>query len=296
VRSEIFRLDPDYVICIGLSKAFTDSLQASLGGDDDLPVLPGPLSTTTGTTSFASTATTVRAAVAAEASGTSATGVGIPTTTTLHPVTTVPRPLPSCTLIVIEGSNVYEMSYKVTLALKVRLGSLSGATAIITPGDRFPDAIGVSPLACANKWPILLTGPSVTNALNIYAAMSIAQTGINKVIKVGTYAKLPIGVAGLANLSGADRYQTNRNVAEWAKANGGLSFVHLGIATGDKFPDGLAAGPYLALDRGSLLLSPLAGLPAVIAAEITANAGAVDHASFFAMIEPVISQVKALIP
>ena len=45
-------------------------------------------------------------------------------------------------------------------ALGAKLGDMSGATAIITRGDIFPDAIGVSPLACANKWPILLTGKS----------------------------------------------------------------------------------------------------------------------------------------
>ena len=72
---------------------------------------------------------------------------------------------------------------------------------------------------------------------------------------------------GLANLSGANRYVTNANVANWAKANAGLSFAHTGIATGDKFPDALAAGPYLGKDNGILLLSPLAGpLPANIAA------------------------------
>jgi hypothetical protein len=108
---------------------------------------------------------------------------------------------------------------------------------------------------------------------------------------------LPVGVTGLANLSGSDRYATNANVAAWSQANASMSFGHLGIVTGDKFPDALAAGPYLALDRGLVLLSPLRGpLPGVIAAKITGNATEVLHVSFIAMIEPVISQVKALLP
>jgi hypothetical protein len=112
---------------------------------------------------------------------------------------------------------------------------------------------------------------------------------------VGTYASLPAGVAGMANLSGKDRYLTNRNIAEWSKA--GQTFTHTGLATGDKFPDALAAGPYLALDKGILLLSPLYGpLPPCIATEIAANASAVFHVSFIAMIEPVISQVRARLP
>ena len=62
-------------------------------------------------------------------------------------------------------------------------------------------------------------------------------------------------------------------MANWAKANAGLIFAHIGIATGDKFPDALASGPYLAKDDGILLLSPLNGpLPSGIGAVITANA------------------------
>ena len=86
-------------------------------------------------------------------------------------------------------------------------------------------------------------------------------------------------------------------MAEWAKNNAGLTFTHLGIATGDKFPDALASGPYLAKDDGLLLLSPLNGpLPATIGAEITANRAAVCRVSFIACVEPVIGQVKALLP
>ena len=108
---------------------------------------------------------------------------------------------------------------------------------------------------------------------------------------------VPSGITSVANLSGVDRYQTNRNVAEWAVANAGLSFAHLGIATGDKFPDALAAGPCLAADGGILLLSPLSGpLPPPIGALVAANAASVQSLTFFAMIEPVVSQVRALLP
>ena len=71
---------------------------------------------------------------------------------------------------------------------------------------------------------------------------------------------------------------------------------HSGIATGDKFPDALAAGRYLAADGGILLLSPLHGpLPPVIANELGVNAHSVGGLSFIAVIEPVVSQVKALL-
>jgi hypothetical protein len=199
------------------------------------------------------------------------------------------------TAIAIRGSSVYDMSYKVAKALAEKVGDISGATAIITRGDKFPDAIGVSPLACAKKWPILLTSGS--SALSMGATLAMRDLGITKALKVGTYATLPAWVTGVGNLSGADRYRTNANVAVWAKANAGLTFTHIGLATGDKFPDALAAGPYLAKDGGILLLSPLGGpLPAAIGTLITANAPAVQHVTFIACIEPVIGQVKALLP
>lgn len=206
--------------------------------------------------------------------------------------------VPSATVTSITGAggSVYDMSYKVAEALDFATGGLGDAVALITRGDVFPDAIGISPLACFQGWPILLTD-SAAGALNASAAAALADLGITQAVKVGTYAPLPDGVAGLANLSGGDRYQTNRNVAVWAKANAGLNYDHLGIATGDKFPDALAAGPYMALGHGILLLSPLNGpLPASIAAEISANAAAVDKVTFIAMIEPVISSVQGLLP
>ena len=65
---------------------------------------------------------------------------------------------------------------------------------------------------------------------------ALTDLGLTKALKVGTYATLPGGVAGLSNLSGTDRYVTNRNVAQWAKDNAGLLLTHIGLATGDKFP------------------------------------------------------------
>lgn len=208
--------------------------------------------------------------------------------------------LPAATVTPINGllNNVYDMSRKVANELAERVqalgGDMSDAVGIVTRGDVFPDAIGVSPLACYKKWPIVLTsGP--TGTIDWRAAAALDEIGITKALKVGTYATLPDGVAGLANLSGLDRYHTNCNVAAWARSNAGLSFSHLGLATGDKFPDALAVGPYLALDRGILFLCPLLGpVPACVEAEINTNAGAVSHISFIAMLEPVIEQVKWL--
>ena len=123
------------------------------------------------------------------------------------------------------------------------------------------------------------------------------QAALTRLTPTLTPTQVIYRVTGLANLSGTDRYVTNANVANWAQAHAGLTFTHTGIAAGDKFPDALASGPYLAKDHGTLLLSPLFGpLPPVIGAIITSNQAAVQHVTFIACIEPVIGQVKALLP
>jgi putative cell wall-binding protein len=214
-------------------------------------------------------------------------------------VNAVKAALPSATVTAINGTggSVYDMSYKVAKALGA-VSSMTTATAIITRGDVFPDAIGVSPLACKKRWPILLTNSGGSANLNGYAAQALNELGITKALKVGTYVTLPPGITGVANLSGGDRYKTNANVADWGYAHAGLFYNQTGIATGDKFPDALAAGPYLAKGVGGiLLLSPLAGpLPTAIGNLLATHRLEVERFSFIAMIEPVISQVKALLP
>ena len=196
----------------------------------------------------------------------------------------------------LRGADVYEMSYKVAVDLGEKMGDMSGATAIITRGDSFADAIGATPLACAKKWPILLH-KGVEGPLNEWARKAMDRLGITTAIKIGTYCTLPDWVTGLANLSGADRYFTNRNLAGWAKQYAGLVFKHSGFATGDKFPDALAAGPYLGKDKGILLLTPLYGpLPICIRSEFASNASLVGHTSFFAMLAGTQSEVKNLVP
>jgi len=97
-------------------------------------------------------------------------------------------------------------------------------------------------------------------------------------------------------MSGADRYFTNANVAAYAVSSAGMAFDHIGLTTGEKFPDALASGPYLALDGGLLFLTPLTGpIPTPVGLMIALDRDEIWEVSFIAMIEPVISLVKALL-
>ncbi len=115
---------------------------------------------------------------------------------------------------------------------------------------------------------------------------------------MGTYVTLPAGVNGLANLLRRKPvcHQSQRQpFGAWRVP--ACAFTHTALATGDKFPDALASGPYLALDRGILLLSPLLGpLPEPAGSLITAYRSTIKRFSFIAMIEPVLGQAKALLP
>jgi poly-gamma-glutamate capsule biosynthesis protein CapA/YwtB (metallophosphatase superfamily) len=210
--------------------------------------------------------------------------------------TAVQTALPGSTVTSINGTDVYDTSRKVANALRARVGDMGGAVAIITLGTKFPDAIGVSPLACAKLWPIILTDKADKSPLHVSAQGALSDLGITQALKVGTYVTLPDTVTTLANLSGGDRYFTNRNVVDWAQANAGLTFAHTGLATGDKFPDALAAGPYLALSNGLLLLTPLYGpIPECVATALEGNASAMQRLSFIAMIEVVLRQARSLV-
>jgi len=194
------------------------------------------------------------------------------------------------------GGSVYDMSYRVAKALAARVGDLSDATAIVTIGTNFPDAIGVSPLACRQRWPVLLTEYGDARPLNASAAAALSESGIGKALKVGTYCTLPTEVRGVGNCSGADRYETNANVAAWAAAAAGLGFTHLGICTGEKFPDALAAGPFLAIDGGSVLLTAATGVPPAVSTTLTAHAGEVGRLDFIGVASDPIWSVCLLVP
>ncbi|MBN1629355.1 MAG: cell wall-binding repeat-containing protein, partial [Thermoleophilia bacterium] len=217
--------------------------------------------------------------------------------------------LPGATVVSINGSGapadvVYDMSRKVANALGDRVdaigGDISEATGIVTIGSNFPDAIGVSPLACSELWPIILTDKAAGTpppALHASATATFSDLGITKAIKVGTYSVDAPGVTGLANLSGADRYYTNANVAAWAEANADLTFTRTAFTTGDKFPDALAAGPFVCRDGGSLLLTSSAGgVPDPVVTVAQAHAADMETLDFIGLPEDAIWLVSAVTP
>ncbi len=122
------------------------------------------------------------------------------------------------------------------------------------------DALSVSAVAARRSaddagWPILGTEDTLPDA----TVQAIDDLGITRVVPVGGPVTIPdsvleqladLGVEVAERLAGGDRYGTSRAVT----SSDTPTAESLVIATGENFPDGLAAGPYVARTGGALLL------------------------------------------
>lgn len=127
------------------------------------------------------------------------------------------------------------------------------------PARGWPDAVSTSALAAHTGRPVLLTGRDHLPAGTVAALEAL---GITDVVIVGGTAAVSTGVAeqiaGLGitvgRIAGSTRYDTSRLVAQAAVA-AGADAGRVWIATGENWPDALAAGPAAAADGGVLLLA-----------------------------------------
>ncbi|MFH0915532.1 MAG: cell wall-binding repeat-containing protein [bacterium] len=193
-------------------------------------------------------------------------------------------------IVVLTGLDRYDTARLVAEQIRMKLGTPSGV--VIVPGDSFPDALSVAPLAGVKGWPILLTPangpvPDVT----MQALMGLEVTAG---LVVGTYADPGLPGLTLTRIVGTDRYDTSARVAEYA-ATEGMSYAHVAVATGDKFPDALAAGPYVARDGGIVLLVQSGGVPAPVSSLLLNRAEAVASMDFVGLSPAVVGQVKLLL-
>lgn len=138
------------------------------------------------------------------------------------------------------------------------------------PAIGWVDALSVAGVAArragsAAAWPILGTDATLPAATRT----AIEEQGITRVVPVGGPNTIPeavldelraLDVEVGERLAGADRYGTSRAVT----ATDTPPNESLVIATGENFPDGLAAGPFAARTGASLLLVPRTASPAPV--------------------------------
>lgn len=145
----------------------------------------------------------------------------------------------------------------------------SASIALLVSGERFPDAVAASYLAGVSDAPVLLARRDAVPAATLATLQAL---GVGFVVVVGgTEALSPavpaqLTAAGIPNarVAGGDRYQTASALASVTGAptvglneDGRRTAI---LASGEAFPDALAAGPLAYDDAFPLLLTPPSAL------------------------------------
>jgi acyl-homoserine lactone acylase PvdQ len=159
----------------------------------------------------------------------------------------------------IDGANRVATS----AALSRQAFADGAGTVVIASAENFPDALAGAPLAVARQAPLLLTASA---GLSLETAREIARLDPNTAILLGGPAALSdqvdadlraAGVEEVARISGANRYETAAAIAESYAPDATAAIV----ASGETFPDALAAGPLAAVTNRPLLLVARDTLP-----------------------------------
>jgi len=190
-------------------------------------------------------------------------------------------------------ANLIAREVGVVLAAK---GIPYSGEAFVTTGLTFPDALLASPVAYAGQRPVLLIGKTgVDSALRA----TIAALGITDIDIVGSTASVPTavqttldGISGVSVervASATDKYSMTVAFANHAAANEGFTFNQVGIATGDNFPDALAAGPALGETRSVMLLTPTKYLDSRVRTSLKDNYASTESVRFLGGL-PAVSQ------
>lgn len=154
----------------------------------------------------------------------------------------------------------------------------TASAAVLARADAFPDALAAAPLAAAVDGPVLLTAgdelsPGVAGELERLGVEQVLLLGGEGALSAELAAEVQTGEREVRRVAGADRYATAAAIAETvtgratAGAGGavGRAFAESGtvlVATGEDFPDALAAGPLAAVAGLPLLLATATEVPA----------------------------------
>jgi len=140
----------------------------------------------------------------------------------------------------VAGANRYEV------AVNISKGAYPDTAPVVyvASGENYPDALSAGPAAAYEGGPLLLLKP---NELPSVVATEIARLDPAKIVVVGGTLSVSEGVFNdldaltdeAVRVAGATRYEVSRNIAEYAF---GDTVPLAYLATGEKFPDALAAG------------------------------------------------------
>ena len=163
----------------------------------------------------------------------------------------------------LEGSDHYRTVVNIAREIEIReIGGYCGdgrRTALLATGEKFADALALSPLAFSGPHPVLLTEPdrlptAVKNFVADYAIEQVLIAGGPAAVALSVETELTAAGIRVQRLWGQDRFETAAEIAE-ALADRCYGSDEFGLADGRKFPDALVGGALLGLRRAPLLLS-----------------------------------------
>lgn len=140
------------------------------------------------------------------------------------------------------------------------LGKLTEPTVIIATGKNFADALSIGPMSYRFAMPILLTKNDGT--LTDDQVKACKKLGIGGALVLGGTNSVSDKVwdqLGLVEdrdgtrVAGKDRYETSSKIAAYESLLG-FGVSHVGVATGESYPDALAGAPLCGKSKSQLLL------------------------------------------
>ncbi len=172
--------------------------------------------------------------------------------------------VPGVKITRIAGADRYETAGKVADKVRALLG-VRPTTVFLASGEKFPDALALSPIAYSTHMPILLTKTAGLSGATSAAILRLRGASAVDVVVAGGVAAVSASTASQAKLAaggtltraaGAERMETALAVAELAVSRGWADPGYVAVCYSRNFPDALGGASLPGNRSGVLLLSP----------------------------------------
>lgn len=155
--------------------------------------------------------------------------------------------------------------YATSVAMSKAAHPGSVATAFVVSGENFPDAVAAGAAAGRMNAPVLLTRKDslptvVEDELRRLRPAKVVVVGGDNAVSETTYRSIVAVSTRADRVAGPDRYATAALLADYIPASGEKAAY---VASGEVFPDALAAGPAAVRSAGPVLLTRSTQLPKV---------------------------------
>ena len=155
----------------------------------------------------------------------------------------------------VGGANRYEVGVNISKAAYPE----TAPVVYVANGENYPDALSAGPAAAFEGGPLLLVKPNdapeaVLDEIERLDPDRIVVVGGTLSITEGTFNDLAALAPEIDRITGADRYEVSRKIAQYAFGDAEVPLAY--IATGEKFPDALSAGGAAGSQGAPVLLVP----------------------------------------